>query len=78
MYIEQAGVKARVHSWLFDMSGLKFRAWTHYKTGDSMALIDCPACGKKMSDKAKSCSHCDFAYQDASIEDIERKHSMQR
>lgn len=43
-----------------------------------MALIDCPSCGKKMSDKAKSCTHCDFAYQDASIEDIERKHSMQR
>ncbi|BDY04858.1 MULTISPECIES: zinc ribbon domain-containing protein [unclassified Ferrimonas] len=23
-----------------------------------MALIDCPACGKRISDKAKTCSHC--------------------
>jgi len=23
-----------------------------------MALIDCPSCRKKISDKAKSCSHC--------------------
>lgn len=24
-------------------------------------LIDCPACKKKISDKAKVCQHCDFA-----------------
>ncbi|MFD2166777.1 zinc-ribbon domain-containing protein [Thalassotalea euphylliae] len=23
-----------------------------------MAVIDCPACNKKISDKAKTCSHC--------------------
>ncbi len=43
-----------------------------------MALIDCPACGKKISDKAKVCPHCDFAIGEASAEDIQRKQSLQR
>ncbi len=25
-----------------------------------MALINCPSCKKRISDKAKSCSHCNF------------------
>jgi len=25
-----------------------------------MAVIDCPSCKKKISDKAKTCSHCDM------------------
>lgn len=25
-----------------------------------MAVINCPSCRKKISDKAKSCSHCDL------------------
>ena len=43
-----------------------------------MALIDCPSCGKKMSDKAKTCPNCDFSYGEASVEDIERKENMKR
>ena len=43
-----------------------------------MALIDCPSCGKKISDKATACSHCNFASGDASVEDVERKLSLQR
>lgn len=43
-----------------------------------MALIDCPACNKKISDKAKTCQHCGFAVGNASEEDIVRKQQMQR
>ena len=43
-----------------------------------MALIDCPSCGKKISDKATNCSHCGFAIGYASEEDIVRKQQMQR
>ena len=42
-----------------------------------MALINCPSCNKKMSDKAKACPHCGFAINDASEEDILRKQQMQ-
>ncbi|MCF2946670.1 hypothetical protein L0668_00995 [Paraglaciecola aquimarina] len=41
-----------------------------------MALVDCPSCNKKISDKAKSCQHCDFDLGDASPEDIARKQSL--
>lgn len=43
-----------------------------------MAIISCPACNKPISDKAKSCSHCNYEFGDASAEDIQRKLSMQR
>ncbi|MCC2615432.1 hypothetical protein LJ739_04160 [Aestuariibacter halophilus] len=43
-----------------------------------MALIDCPACSKKISDKAPSCQHCGFAVGEASSEDIARKQSLQK
>ena len=43
-----------------------------------MALVDCPSCNKKTSDKAKTCPHCDFKIGDATSEDIERKQSLQR
>ena len=26
-----------------------------------MALVDCPSCNKKTSDKAKTCPHCDYS-----------------
>lgn len=29
-----------------------------------MAVINCPSCKKKISDKAKSCSHCNINMQD--------------
>lgn len=43
-----------------------------------MALTDCPACGKKISDKSSVCPHCDFSVGDASAEDILRKQNLQR
>ncbi|MBT0586545.1 zinc-ribbon domain-containing protein [Alteromonas oceanisediminis] len=43
-----------------------------------MALIDCPACNKKVSDKAQTCQHCGFAIGNASAEDVQRKLDMQR
>ena len=30
----------------------------HRKRGGIMAVINCPSCKKKISDKAKVCSHC--------------------
>lgn len=41
-----------------------------------MALIDCPSCGKKISDKAESCQHCNFAIGQASAEDVARKNAL--
>lgn len=43
-----------------------------------MALVDCPSCSKTISDKAKTCQHCGFAIGNASVEDIQRKKSLQR
>lgn len=43
-----------------------------------MALIDCPGCGKKISDKASTCQHCNFAVGQASPEDIARKNSLKK
>lgn len=41
-----------------------------------MALTDCPSCGKKISDKSKTCPHCGFAIGDANADDILRKKSL--
>ena len=43
-----------------------------------MALIDCPSCSKKMSDKAQSCQHCGFGLGAADAEDIARKQSLNK
>ncbi|GAB5378916.1 MAG: zinc ribbon domain-containing protein [Aliiglaciecola sp.] len=43
-----------------------------------MALTNCPSCNKKISDKAKTCSHCGFAVGDASAEDLLRKKSLNK
>ena len=43
-----------------------------------MALIDCPSCGKKVSDKAKNCQHCDFALGEVSAEELLRKQNSVR
>jgi len=43
-----------------------------------MAIIDCPACGKTISDKAKNCSHCQTEFGDASADDIRRKAAAMR
>ncbi|CAB0149979.1 hypothetical protein PSI9734_00551 [Pseudidiomarina piscicola] len=38
-----------------------------------MALIQCPSCNKRISDKAKTCSHCDFVLAGRSSEDLQRE-----
>ena len=43
-----------------------------------MAIINCPACSKPISDKASSCSHCQYEFGNASPEDISRKLALQR
>ncbi|PCH97650.1 MAG: hypothetical protein COB83_01635 [Gammaproteobacteria bacterium] len=49
-----------------------------------MAVINCPSCKKKISDKAKSCSHCSFSLETldsdkiASINHINRINQAQR
>jgi hypothetical protein len=35
-----------------------------------MAVINCPGCKKKISDKAKSCNHCDLDLTDLSPEKL--------
>jgi len=41
-----------------------------------MALVDCPACGKKISDKAATCQHCNFAIGHADPDDLARKSAL--
>jgi DNA-directed RNA polymerase subunit RPC12/RpoP len=43
-----------------------------------MALIDCPSCSKKISDKAKQCSHCQADFTKTSTEDAERKQGLSK
>ncbi|WP_018981887.1 zinc ribbon domain-containing protein [Salinimonas chungwhensis] len=43
-----------------------------------MALIDCPSCNKKISDKADNCPHCGFGLGEASSEDIVRKQQLKK
>ena len=43
-----------------------------------MALIDCPSCSKKISDKAQTCQHCDFKLGTVNAEDITRKQNLNK
>ena len=49
-----------------------------------MAVINCPGCKKKISDKAKVCSHCNLALQEldedkmATLNKIKKIHQAQR
>ncbi|RDV26141.1 zinc ribbon domain-containing protein [Alteromonas aestuariivivens] len=43
-----------------------------------MALTECPSCGKKISDKAAECHHCEFKVGDASADDLLRKQNLTR
>ena len=49
-----------------------------------MAVINCPSCKKKISDKAKACSHCDFSLEAldsdkiASLNHVNRINQAQR
>ncbi|WP_417658305.1 hypothetical protein [Pseudidiomarina sp.] len=38
-----------------------------------MALIQCPSCSKRVSDKATNCPHCDFKLTGLSGEELERE-----
>jgi hypothetical protein len=42
-----------------------------------MALVPCPSCNKKISDKAPSCQYCGFTLGEANAEDLERKQKLQ-
>lgn len=37
-----------------------------------MAVINCPACNKKISDKAKICSHCSFEMGEMNEDSLKR------
>jgi hypothetical protein len=41
-----------------------------------MALVDCPTCSKKISDKAQNCQYCDFALGTVNVEDIARRQNL--
>ena len=41
-----------------------------------MALVNCPSCSKKISDKIKSCQHCGLSLGTADAEDIARKENL--
>jgi uncharacterized membrane protein YvbJ len=43
-----------------------------------MAITNCPACKKPMSDKGKTCPHCNLSLGDTSAEDIQRKLNNER
>ncbi len=43
-----------------------------------MAITNCPACSKPISDKSKNCPHCNLSLADTSAEDIQRKLSHER
>lgn len=37
-----------------------------------MAIINCPGCGRRISDKSTFCAHCELPLQEMSEEDIAR------
>ena len=43
-----------------------------------MALIVCPSCSKKISDKSQRCQHCDFAIDTVNAEDFARKQNLSK
>ena len=43
-----------------------------------MAVINCPSCKKKISDKAKSCSHCDISLTGLDQDDLIRVTTIKR
>lgn len=40
-----------------------------------MAVISCPSCNKKISDKAKNCSHCQLSLTDL---DADKMHTLKK
>ena len=43
-----------------------------------MALVNCPSCSKRISDKAKTCSHCGFTVGAATEENVLRQKRLQQ
>lgn len=43
-----------------------------------MALVNCPSCAKRISDRAKTCSHCGFTTGTATEEDMLRQKRLQQ
>jgi len=44
-----------------------------------MAIVDCPSCRKKVSDKAKTCSHCQLDIQNADkVEQLTKTSKIQK
>lgn len=43
-----------------------------------MAIISCPSCGNKVSDKAATCNHCGFLLGAHDSESLARKARLQR
>lgn len=43
-----------------------------------MAIVNCPKCNKKMSDKAAVCDHCGFVVDGLDAETLERKRRRKR
>jgi hypothetical protein len=43
-----------------------------------MALVNCPSCSKKISDKTKSCQHCGLSLNTVDAEDIARKENLNK
>lgn len=43
-----------------------------------MALIACPSCSKKISDKTQICQHCGLTLGNLNAEDIARKQSLKK
>ncbi len=43
-----------------------------------MAIIDCPSCNKKVSDKAKECSHCQQSLTDLDADKIKQLQRVNR
>lgn len=39
-----------------------------------MALIQCPECGKEVSDKARKCPHCGYPLEELEKKEIGRAH----
>lgn len=43
-----------------------------YERIDDMALIECPECGGKVSDKAPACIHCGYPLQESKKEEVQQ------
>ena len=52
------------------------RAFLYQFGVKDMALVDCPSCSKKISDKTQSCQYCGLSLGKVDAEDIARKKNL--